>query len=77
MSFMKFTVNNCDACIDQTKRQLKTRIKEHINDIKLDTSKHCHLRIHSLDSKYRIKYFYWDKVKNSRLRTKFPQEAYF
>jgi len=42
----------CKACnasyVDQTKRQLKTRIKKHSNNIKSDTSKHSVITEHIL-----------------------------
>jgi len=43
----KIGCNNCEASyVGQTKRQLKTRIKEHKNNIKLDQSKHSVITEH-------------------------------
>jgi len=54
----KISCNNCDATyVGQTKRQLRTRIREHKNNIKLDQSKH------SVISEHIIKFnhsFDWD-----------------
>jgi len=52
---------NCEATyVGQTKRQLKTRLTEHKNNIKQDQSKH------SVISEHIIKYNYsfdWDYIK--------------
>jgi hypothetical protein len=43
----KINCNNCDASyVGQTKRKLNTRIKEHINNIKLDSSRHSVISEH-------------------------------
>jgi len=56
----KFGCNECDATyVGQTKRQLRTRVKEHMNNIKLDPSRH------SVVTEHRIKYdhtFNWEKI---------------
>jgi len=49
----KINCRNCDASyVGQTKRQLNTRIKEHINNVRLDPSKHSVVSEH-------IKNFGW------------------
>jgi len=57
----KLFCNNCDATyVGQTKRQLRTRLKEHKNNFKQDRSKH------SVISEHIIKYnhsFDWDNTK--------------
>jgi len=54
---------NCKNCyatyVGQTKRQLKTRVKEHCNNIKLDKSRHSVISEHILNYNYR---FDWEKV---------------
>jgi len=65
----KIGCNNCDATyVGQTKRQLRTRIKEHKNNIKQDQSKH------SVISEHIIKYnhfFDWDNAKILDCESKF------
>jgi len=47
----KLNCNNCEAiCIGQTKRQLKTRITEHKNHIKRNTSTHSVITDHRIIS---------------------------
>jgi len=57
----KIACNNCDVTyVGQTKRQLRTRIKEHKNNIKLNQPKH------SVISEHIIKFnhsFDWDNAK--------------
>jgi len=57
----KIGCKNCEATYTgQTKRQLKTRVKEHCNNIKLDSTKH------SVISEHIFKYnhmFDWNNVK--------------
>jgi len=57
----KISCNDCDASyVRQTKRQLKTRLKEHKNNLKRDKSKH------SVMSEHIIKYnhsFDWDNTR--------------
>jgi len=43
----KISCNNCDASyVEQTKRQLRTRLKEHKNNLKQDKSKHSIISEH-------------------------------
>jgi len=57
----KISCKDCDASyVGQTKRQLKTRIKEHSNNIKLDTSKHSVITEHILKFSHK---FDWDNIK--------------
>jgi len=45
--------NNCNASyVGQTKRQLKTRINEHVKNITLDESKHSVITKHILDKNH-------------------------
>jgi len=45
----KVSCKNCDASyVGQTKKQLKTRLKEHRNNIKLDQSKHSVISEHTI-----------------------------
>ena len=57
----KISCNDCDATyVGQTKRQLGTRVREHMNNIRLDPSKH------SVVTEHRIKHdhtFDWKKIK--------------
>jgi len=57
----KISCNDCDASyVGQTKRQLKTRLKEHKHNLKQDCSKH------SVISEHIVKYnhfFDWDNTK--------------
>jgi len=57
----KISCNDCDASyVGQTKRQLKTRLKEHKHNLKQDFSKH------SVISEHIVKYnhsFDWDNTK--------------
>jgi len=57
----KISCNDCNASyVGQTKRQLKTRLKEHKNNLKQDSSKH------SVISEHIVKYnhsFDWDNTK--------------
>jgi len=56
----KLPCTDCDATyVEQTKRQLITRIKEHKSNLRLDSSKH------SVVSEYIVRYnhlFDWDKA---------------
>jgi len=65
----KINCNDCDATyVGQTKRQLRTRIREHKNNIKLDQSKH------SVISEHIIKFshsFDWNDVKVLDRESKF------
>jgi len=46
----KINCSNCEASyVGQTKRQLKTRVKEHCNNIKLNKSKHSVITEHRLN----------------------------
>jgi len=57
----KIHCNNCDASyVGQTKRQLKTRIQEHFNNIKLDKSRHSVITQHILESNHS---FNWNDIK--------------
>jgi len=57
----KINCSNCTASyVGQTKRQMKTRIREHCNNIKLDESKHSVISEHILNFKHK---FDWDNVK--------------
>jgi len=61
--------NNCDATyVGQTKRQLRTRIREHKNNIKLDQSKHSVISEHILKFNHS---FDWDNVKILDCESKF------
>jgi len=65
----KIACNNCDATyVGQTKRQLRTRVREHKNNIKSDPSKH------SVISEHIVKFnhsFDWDNVKILDRKSKF------
>jgi len=57
----KISCNNCNASyVGQTKRQLKTRINEHVKNIKFDESKHSVITKHMLDNDH---IFDWKNVK--------------
>jgi len=57
----KILCNNCDASyVGQTKRQLKTRIKEHGKNIRLEDSKHSVVTKHMLEKNHT---FNWQNVK--------------
>ncbi|XP_071575678.1 uncharacterized protein [Temnothorax nylanderi] len=57
----EFIVADCDASyVGQTKRQLRTRIKEHKANIKLDASKHSVVSEHIIRSDHS---FDWDNVR--------------
>jgi len=65
----KIACNNCDATyVGQTKRQLRTRIKEHKNNIKLDQSKLCVISEHIIKFNHS---FDWDNVKILDCESKF------
>jgi len=46
--------------VGQTKRQLRTRLKEHANNVKLDSSKHSVVTDHIINRQHN---FDWDNVK--------------
>jgi len=50
----KIFCNNCNAYVGQTKRQLKTRINEHVKNIASDESKHSVITKHILDKNHLI-----------------------
>jgi hypothetical protein len=57
----KLNCNDCDATyVGQTKRQLGTRLKEHKNNIKLDSAKHSVVTEHILNEQHT---FDWDNTK--------------
>jgi len=57
----KIICKGCNASyVGQTKRQLQTRIKEHRNNIKLDSSKHSVITEHILKYSHT---FDWDNIK--------------
>jgi len=57
----KINCRNCEASyVGQTKRQLKTRVKEHCNNIKLDQSKHSVITEHRLNFDHD---FDWENIK--------------
>jgi len=57
----KINCNNCEATyVGQTKRQIKTRVKEHYNNIKSDKSKHSVISEHILNFNHM---FDWDDAK--------------
>jgi len=57
----KIHCKNCDASyVGQTKRQLKTRTKEHVNNIKLDESRHSVITQHILNYNHS---FNWQDIK--------------
>jgi len=57
----KISCNNCNASyVGQTKRQLKTRINEHIKNIALEESKHSVITKHILDKNHT---FNWQDTK--------------
>jgi len=57
----KILCNNCNASyVGQTKRQLKTRINEHVKNITSDESKHSVITKHMLDNDHT---FDWQNVK--------------
>jgi len=56
----KISCKNCEATyVGQTKRQLKTRIKEHVNNIRLDPSKHSVVSEHIINFNHN---FDWENV---------------
>jgi len=57
----KILCNNCDASyVGQTKRQLKTRINEHVKNIKIEESKHSVISKHMLENNQS---FDWQNIK--------------
>jgi len=57
----KIHCKDCDVSyVGQTKRQLRTRVKEHHNNNKLDESKHSVISEHILSCNYS---FDWNQVK--------------
>jgi len=57
----KINCKNCDASyVGQTKRQIRTRIKEHYNNIKTDKSKHSVITEHIINFNHN---FDWDNIK--------------
>jgi len=57
----KIHCQDCEASyVGQTKRQLKTRIKEHFNNIKLDESRHSVITQHILKHNHS---FNWKDIK--------------
>jgi len=57
----KILCDNCDASyVGQTKRQVQTRIKEHINNIRLEPSRYSVITEHILESKHS---FDWKNIK--------------
>lgn len=53
--------NNCEASyVGQTKRKLKTRIKEHINDIRKNPDSHSVISMHRINYDHN---FNWEKTK--------------
>jgi len=61
MWFNKISCKEYDASyVSRTKRQLKTRIKEHSSNIKLNSSKHSVISEHILQFSH---IFDWDNVK--------------
>lgn len=57
----KIYCKNCEASyVGQIKRQLRTRIKEHINNVRLDSSRHSVVSEHTLKMQH---LFDWDNVK--------------
>lgn len=56
----RLTCKNCDASyVDQSKRRLKTRIKEHCNNIKLAPDKHSVISDHIIQCDHN---FDWENV---------------
>jgi len=65
----KIKCNDCDATyVGQTKRQLRTRIREHKNNVKQDRSKHSVISEHI--TKFRHS-FNWDNVKVLDIESKY------
>jgi len=65
----KLECNNCEATyVGQTKRQLRTRIKEHKNNIKLDQSKHSVISEHIIKFNHSID---WENTKILDRESKF------
>jgi len=57
----KIYCKDCDVSyVGQTKRQLRTRVKEHRNNIKLDESKHSVISEHMLSCNHS---FDWNQVR--------------
>ena len=57
----KINCKDCNASyVGQTKRQLQTRMKEHINNIKLDSARHSVISAHILNEHHS---FDWDNVR--------------
>jgi len=57
----KVNCNNCNVSyVGQTKRQLKTRVKKHVNNIKLESSRHSVITNHILNLSHT---FDWSNVK--------------
>jgi len=60
---------NCEASyVEQTKRQLKTRLKEHKNNIKLDQSRYSVISQHITECNHS---FDWEGIKIMNRETKF------
>jgi len=71
----KLNCNNCEATfVDQTKRQLKTRIAEHRNYIKINTSTHSVITDHRIISDHD---FDWDNVRDFGCEKEFEQKIDF
>jgi len=65
----KIFCNNCEASyVGQTKRQLKTRLKEHKNNIKHDRSKHSVIFEHIVECNHS---FDWEGIKIMARETNF------
>jgi hypothetical protein len=57
----KISCNDCDATyVGQTKRQLGTRVREHMNNIRLDPSRHSVVTEHRIEHDHT---FDWKKIK--------------
>jgi len=56
----KINCKNCASYVGQTKRQIKTRIKEHYNNIKTNKSKHSVIKEHIINFDHN---FDWDNIK--------------
>lgn len=57
----KICCNECDASyVRQTKRQRKTRIKEHMHNVKFDPSRHSVVTEHTLEFNHT---FDWEDIK--------------
>jgi len=78
----KINCKNCDASyVGQTKRRLKIRVKEHVNNIKLESTRHSVITNYILELRHE---FDWSNVQkeqknrvNSQKDTELLDDAYY